>query len=152
MKISMVARFMLLVTPIFGIVHAVQAASPAETAKASVKTYIEAWGETDTKKRKALLGTAWAEKGTYTDPSADVDGREALVAHIEGFLSNPQFKGFSIVRTSEIDIHHQVFRFQWAMKDPSGKTVTAGFDYGEFDKDGVITKIVGFFGPFPELK
>jgi hypothetical protein len=152
MKIQIVTSIMLLVTPIIGIVHEAEAASPADTAKASLANYIKAWHEPDAKMRKALLNTAWAEKGTYTDPSAHVDGRDALVAHIDRFLSNPQFKGYSIVRTSEIDFHHQVFRFEWEMKDSSGNTVTAGMDYGEFNEDGVVTKIVGFFGPFPELK
>ncbi len=152
MKIRMVASVTLLVTAIVGIVHEAKAATPDERAKASLQNYIKAWNEPDTEKRKALLETAWTKKGTYTDPSAHVEGRDALVTHIEGFLSNPQFKGFSIVQASDIDLHHQVFRFEWEMKDPSGNTFTAGIDYGEFNEDGAITKIVGFFGPFPELK
>ena len=152
MKIRLFAGSILLVMTIFGIVREADAATPAERAKASLQNYVKAWNEPDTEKRKALLKTTWTEGGTYTDPSAHVEGRDALVAHIEGFLSNPQFKGFSIVRASDIDLHHQVFRFEWEMKDPSGNTVTAGIDYGEFNEDGAITKIVGFFGPFPELK
>ena len=152
MKIQMIASIMLLVTAICGIVHEAEAASPADTAKASLNNYFKAWNEPDAEKRKALLETAWTEKGTYTDPSADVDGRDALVAHIGRFRSNPQFKGYSIVQASEIDFHHQVFRFEWEMKDASGNTVTAGMDYGEFNEDGAIVKIVGFFGSFPELK
>ncbi len=72
--------------------------------------------------------------------------------HIGAFKSNEQFQGFSIDQSTGIDVHHQSFRFGWEMKDPSGNTVTPGIDYGEFDSDGHITKIVGFFGPFPEMK
>jgi hypothetical protein len=38
------------------------------------------------------------------------------------------------------------------MKDSSGAAMVTGMDYGEFNNDGKITKIVGFFGPFPKLK
>ena len=152
MKILNTARFAFIVSATFGIGHQALAASPAETVKASLNNYVKAWHEPDAQKRHALLETAWTDNGTYTDPTAHVDGRDALVAHIGQFQANPQFKGFSIVQTSDIDVHHQVFRFEWAMQDPAGKTVTGGMDYGEFDENGAITKIVGFFGPFRELK
>ena len=64
MKIKMVASNMLWVTEIFGIVHEAQAASPADTAKASLNSYFKAWNEPEAEKRKALLKTAWTEKGT----------------------------------------------------------------------------------------
>lgn len=127
-------------------------ASPAEKARESLQKYFKAWNEPDAVKREAILNPSWAENGTYTDPSADVAGRDALVAHIEGFLTGPQTKTFSIVQASEIDFHHRSFRFAWEMQDASGKTLTPGIDYGEFNDEGQITKIVGFFGPMPKLK
>lgn len=123
--------------------------APEVIVKESLNHYFAAWNETDEAARRAHLEKGWAESATYTDPTADVHGREALVKHIGGLLSNPQFKGFSIVRSSGIDVHHRSFRFQWEMKDPSGNVVTPGIDYGEFDESGMITKIVGFFGPYP---
>ena len=126
--------------------------SLAEKARASLDLYFQAWAESDEAARRALLEQAWADDGTYTDPSAHVEGREALVQHIGDFKSNEQFKGFRIEQSTGIDIHHQSFRFGWEMKDPSGNVVTPGIDYGEFDREGRITKIVGFFGPFPEME
>ena len=152
MNIRRIAYQTFFVAILVGAVQHAMAASPSDAVKASLNNYIEAWREPDAQKRERLLETAWAENGTYTDPTAHVDGRKALTAHIEGFLTNPMFKGYSIVMASEIDIHHHVFRFEWTMKDSSGKEVTGGMDYGEFNNDGAITKIVGFFGPFPELK
>jgi len=151
MKIRMVASVLLLTTATLSIVHEARAATPADKLRASVQNYVKAWNEPDTKKRQALLATAWTEKATYTDPSAHVEGRDALVAHIDGFQANPQLKGSSLVQASKVDVHHRVFRFEWQLNDPSGKAVVAGIDYGEFDEDGTITKIVGFFGPFPAL-
>jgi len=120
--------------------------------KASIQKYMKSWNEPDKATRTALLTAAWAEDAIYTDPSAHVEGRKALINHIQGFMTSPQTKGASIVPGSDIDIHHNVFRFEWAMKDASGNIVTRGMDYGEFNDDGVITKIIGFFGPFPEMK
>ncbi|PCJ52955.1 MAG: hypothetical protein COA73_15825 [Candidatus Hydrogenedentota bacterium] len=134
-------------------VFPINAAEPAEDrVKASLAKYLLAWNEPDEAKRRELLTGHWTTSGTYTDPSGHAEGLEGLVAHIGEFKSNPQFKGFSIVRTSGIDIHHQSLRFNWEMRTPNGKILTAGIDYGEFDDEGRITKIVGFFGPFPKME
>lgn len=133
--------------------HAISAEeSLAAKARASLEHYFAAWGEADEDARRIHLEAGWAEHGTYTDPTADVHGREALVKHIGAFASSPQSKSFSIERSSGIDIHHQVFRFAWEMRDASGKVLTPGIDYGEFNDEGKITKIVGFFGPFPKME
>jgi len=152
MKTPMIAGILLSVAASLCIYKEAHAASPADTAKASLENYFKAWREPDADKRTELLSTAWVEDGTYTDPSAHVEGRDALVEHISRFQSNPQFKNFSIVRASGIDVHHRTFRFEWEMQDPAGKSIMRGMDYGEFDDDGAITKIVGFFGPFPDDK
>ena len=114
--------------------------------------YFKAWGEPDSEKRAELLKSAWTENGIYTDPTAHIEGRDALVKHIQQVLSSPQFKGASLAQASEFDIHHNVFRFQWELKDASGVTVMEGMDYGEFNEQGQISKIVGFFGPVAKLK
>ncbi len=127
-------------------------ASPTEKARASLENYFQSWNEPDAVKREALLTPSWAEDGVYIDPTAHVEGRAALVKHIEGFNSNPQTSNFSIVQASEVDFHHGSFRFAWEMKDADGNVLTPGIDYGEFNDQGQITKIVGFFGPMPKLK
>ena len=127
-------------------------ATPAEKARENLENYFKAWDEPDAVKREAILNPSWAENGTYTDPTVHVAGRDALVAHIEGFASGGQTKTMSIVRTTGVDFHHRSFRFGWEMQNASGKTLTSGFDYGEFNDEGQITKIVGFFGPMPKMK
>lgn len=128
------------------------AEAPADTVKASLQNYFKAWNESDAAKRSELLKTAWSEQGVYTDPSAHVEGRDALVKHIGQTISSPQFNGASLAPGSEVDIHHKVFRFEWKLNDASGNSLISGMDYGEFDEKGQITKIIGFFGPFPTLK
>ena len=119
--------------------------TPAEV----VATYGAAWGEPDEDKRRALLEQAWAENGTYLDPTARADGREALVAHIGGFRQT--FVGHEITMASGVDSHDNFVRFAWTMLDPNGAAIMEGVDFGQLDADGKLTSIVGFFGPWPEV-
>src|SRR5262245_35755912 len=75
----------------------------------AVATYGAAWNETDEDKRRELLTEAFAETGTYLDPTGAADSREALVAHIGGF--HQMFPGHTIDMASAVDVHGKVFRF-----------------------------------------
>ena len=113
-----------------------------------VATYGAAWNETDEVKRAALLEQAWADDGAYRDPTATVDGRAALVAHIGGFQA--MMPGHSIDQASAVDARDDVFRFAWVMRS-GGEVLLEGIDFGELASDGRIKRIEGFFGPFPPL-
>lgn len=84
------------------------------------------------------------------DPTARVEGREALVKHIGGFLA--QMGEARLERSSGVEVHHDVLRFEWKIVAADGSVVAAGFDYGEIAADGRLKRIVGFFGPFPALE
>lgn len=115
----------------------------------AVAAYGAAWGETDEDARRKVLDEAWADDGLYCDPTARVEGREALVAHIGGF--HQTLPGARIDLASGADEHDGYFRFAWTMFDADGNTVMEGFDVGHRADDGRIDLIVGFFGPFPAL-
>ena len=104
-----------------------------------------AWREPDRVLRQKFLDQIWAEDGTYTDPTAHVPGRKALVDHIDGFFA--QFPGAHFVVTSGIDTHHQNLRFTWRMLLADGSVAVEGIDFGELSPDGKLQGIVGFFGP-----
>ena len=109
-----------------------------------ITLYAAAWSEPDRVLRQQLLARAWAEDGTYTDPTAHVEGRTALVDHIEGFLK--RFPGAYFEVTSAVDTHHQRLRFSWRMMLADGKVFADGIDFGELSSDGKLRQIVGFFG------
>ena len=115
----------------------------------TVAAYAAAWSEADVAKRRELLEQAWAADGVYTDPTAHVEGREALVQHISGFLKS--LPGHRIEATSRADVHHNLLRFSWRLTKPDGSVMTEGMDFGTIDASGRLTRIVGFFGPFPTL-
>ena len=99
------------------------------TPQEAVELYGAAWGEPDPERRRELLERAWADDGVYTDPTAEVKGREALVAHIGGFLE--QTDGGRIVLASRVDHHHGTrLRFRWEMRSADGKVLAEGMDYG----------------------
>ena len=114
----------------------------------TVRTYSAAWSETDPDARRALLETAWADTGLYQDPMGRADGRDALVAHIGGVLS--QFPGAGIEITSGVDHHNNALRFNWQMRLGDGSIMVEGVDYGTLAEDGRLQSITGFFGPVPE--
>ena len=101
--------------------------------------------EPDRAVRQQLLERAWAEDGTYTDPTAQVTGRKEFVDHIARFFE--QFPGAHFELTSGIDTHHEKLRFTWRMVLPNGKVFVEGIDFGELSLDGKLHRIVGFFGP-----
>ena len=112
-----------------------------------VAAYAAAWNEPDGAARRRALEKAWADAGVYSDPTARVEGRDALVEHIAGF--HAQMPGARIVLTSGVDEHHGAIRFTWALRAADGTTVTEGVDFGELADDGRLRRITGFFGPPP---
>jgi hypothetical protein len=115
----------------------------------TVRDYAAAWNEPDIEARRRLLEKAWAVDGTYTDPTVHLEGREALVQHISGFLKS--LPGARIAPTSRADVHHGLLRFTWRIVKPDGTSLSEGLDFGELDSEGRIRRIVGFFGPFPPI-
>jgi len=116
----------------------------ATELEALVSTYCQAWQETDPARRRALLQQVWAEDATYTDPTVETNGIDELVAHIDAVQRT--YPGARIERTSFIDRHHQVPRFNWCMVLADGKRLPAGLDVGQLAGDGKLRRIIGFFG------
>jgi hypothetical protein len=117
--------------------------SPQET----IQAYGNAWNEPDEEKRRQLIERSWADGAVFQDPRDRAEGRDALLALIAGFRES--FSGATILLTSGIDSHHDLFRFTWRIDDKDGQTLLEGFDYGEFDAGGKIKLITGFWGRLP---
>jgi hypothetical protein len=115
-----------------------------------VNVYGAAWNEPDEAARRKLLEQAWADDGVYCDPTATVDGRDALLAHIGGFQT--MLPGARIETSSGVDEHDGWLRFAWTMISADGTPAMEGFDVGELGPDGRLRRIVGFFGPFPPIE
>ncbi len=111
-----------------------------------IDTYCLAWSHPDPNERATLLASVWAAGATYTDPRVHVTSANELLVHIGKIQS--QRPGAQVLRTSRVDIHHQVGRFTWAVKLQDGATLPEGIDFVEFAADGrSIKRIIGFFAP-----
>lgn len=115
------------------------------TVDETVEIYASAWCEADTAARQALLKRVWAQDGVYQDPKADVQGRDALVAHIGGFQAS--MPGARIKLSSGVSQHHENIFFGWRLVTAEGATAVDGVDFGVLAPDGRIARITGFFGP-----
>ena len=117
------------------------------TTREVIEAYAAAWNEAEEAGRRRLLERSWADDGTYTDPTAHVEGREALARHIAGLQQ--RVPGARIFLTSGVDEHHGVLRFTWRLVGPDETMTVEGVDFGELSSDGRLRRIVGFFGPPP---
>jgi hypothetical protein len=96
-----------------------------------VDTSLRALTETDPVRRAELIGQAWSEDGSLTDPPLVGEGHAGL-NDFAGTLCQ-HFAGQQFRRVSGIDGHHDRFRYAWEL-------VTA---------DGRLRTVTGFFGDRP---
>jgi SnoaL-like domain len=112
-----------------------------------VERYLAAWNEKDGTKRRELVDALWAEDGSYTDPLADVRGREA----VDGLIGavQQQFPGFVFTLGGAVDAHHDQARFSWHL-GPEGapEPVVIGFDVAVVEQ-GRIGSVYGFLDKVP---
>lgn len=111
-----------------------------------VLAYVAAWNTADVAARRDLLERCFAADGTYTDPAAMVEGREALTAHARRFAE--RWPGSSIAVTSRVDAHDGVACFTWRLAGPDGATVREGIDFVTAGADGRLREVRGFFGAY----
>ena len=110
-----------------------------------ISLYIAAWNEPEPARRKSLLDHVWEEDGTYSDPMAQVVGKEALMGYIGELML--QFPGARLEQASAIDAHHDKLRFSWRLILADGSVHTEGTDFGVISSAGRLSLITGFFGP-----
>jgi hypothetical protein len=104
--------------------------------------YIEAWNVTDDEARRASLEAIFTEDGGYTDPTASVQGHEALVKHISAERAKFGDLRFSLGRL--VSAHHDTVLFTWSLAAPGGAAVAKGYDAVVL-QDGKFRQVYGYF-------
>lgn len=117
----------------------------AEQARRCIDAYFDAWNEPQADKRRQILAQVMTDNSTYVDPNTDLDSRDGLVEYIDQVLNKSP--GRRVVRTSELDAHHLVCRFNWRLVKADGTQGAESLDVVEFAPDGRIHRVTGFFGP-----
>ena len=109
-----------------------------------IDTYLAAWNEPDDDARAALVEAALGADLWYRDAMLEADGRDAFNAVLGAVQA--QFPGLVMRRTSAVDAHHDLVRFNWAFGAPGEEPAVAGVDVAKFDADGKLHRIIGFAG------
>ena len=116
------------------------------TYPTSLDHMLAAWNESDPSMVRSHLERSLAPDVVFIDPSVETHGLdefEANVHHVQTALPGAEYS-----RTSGVDSHHGLHRYSWQISR-DGETVVTGFDVTEVDGDGMVTRVLGFFGPLP---
>src|SRR5918995_5923536 len=113
-----------------------------DTATETIDTYLAAWNETDPGVRRDLVARSLAADLWYRDPMLEADGLDAFDAMVAAVQA--QFPGLVMRRTSDVDAHHDLVRFTWALGAPDAEPAVAGVDVAKFDTAGKLHRIIGF--------
>lgn len=106
-----------------------------------VTRYLDAFNESDSARRRAILGGVYAPECSYVDPHVDLRG----VEQIDGFIEQTQerFSGVTFRLASVIDSHHNQARFQWHAGPAEAPATFVGFDVIVIE-NGRIRNVYGF--------
>ncbi len=111
----------------------------------TIDVYCQAWSDPDPAQRRAHLKQVWATGATYTDPTVSIEGEDGLLAHI-GKMQQSR-PGAQVLRSTVVDLHHQVARFGFKAVGADGTVLREGMDIAFLNDELTrIERIVGFFG------
>lgn len=111
------------------------------------ETYLAVWNETDSEARSGMLSKTWDEAASYVDPLGEVVGIEAISAVIDA--AHSQYPGYVFSPVGDVDLHHDVARFQWGLGMPGEPPAAVGFDVVSTSPDGRIQSVIGFIDKMP---
>ena len=109
--------------------------------------YLAAWNATDPTARRALVDEVFADDVRYTDPLADVAGRDALDATIAAVQA--RFPGWVFHLAGPADAHHDQVRFTWHLGPEGAEPPVIGSDVAVTDGAGRIRTVLGFLDRVP---
>jgi hypothetical protein len=110
--------------------------------KAVWERYVASWKAPSTPEKRALYETCLAPDCTYTDPLRMAQGWDALLAYMVEFQQ--QVPGGHFV-TASFATHHQKSLATWKMLGADAAQLGEGTSYGEYDANGLLVAMTGFF-------
>ncbi|WP_347177170.1 nuclear transport factor 2 family protein [Parafrankia sp. EAN1pec] len=117
-------------------------------ATAADRVY-DAWAATSTQQRVGILAAVCAPDVAYANPLRRASGVQALAELISELRA--AYPGYLPARISGVDAHHDVARYDWALRDRSGQAVLGGIEIVRFTLEVRLTSVVSFFGPPPRI-
>jgi hypothetical protein len=111
----------------------------------TIDSHLQAYAMADADRRNALVAANWSSEGELLDPPLEGRGHAEISALADAVLTH--FAGHRFERTTVVDAHHGFARYGWDLVGPDGAVAISGIDVVQFDDDGKLLRIVGFFGP-----
>ena len=104
-------------------------------------SYLEAYSDIARDERQRLLGQSVSDNVVFTNPKGGGEGRSQLIEHIEHFQTRNPGASF---KSNKLLAHHGQFLLEWTMFKKDGSQVTTAHTYGQFNDQGLLTKLIGF--------
>lgn len=111
----------------------------------TIDSHLEAYALADLDRRNALVAANWNVEGELTDPPLAGRGHNEISELADVVLTH--YADHHFERTTAVDSHHNFARYGWDLVAADGNVAVSGSDFVQFDDDGKLLRIVGFFGP-----
>lgn len=106
------------------------------------ETYASSWNTASEGERRRLFEASLNGSCRYTDPLARTEGWDALADYMRQFQS--QIPGGHFV-TTYFMAHNGKSIAKWEMRDGADTPLGDGISYGEYDADGKLIAMTGFY-------
>jgi hypothetical protein len=114
----------------------------------SLDAMFAAWNERDTAKVRGHLEQALSPEVEFIDPTIITRGIDEFEKNVCEFRA--KYPDADIRRSVAVDVHHQLYRYSWEISVKS-KVFLVGMDVTQTNALGLVTKVLGFFGPLPAV-
>lgn len=119
----------------------------SDDKQATWEIYVSAWKEATANGKADALQRSTALACVYADPVTIANGRDELIAYMLAF--HQQVPGGHFVTTYFL-AHHDVSIAKWNMLSGDGAVIGDGISYGQYNKQGALVAMTGFFETPPQ--
>ena len=106
------------------------------------ETYAGAWRAGERADKLTALDRSVARCAVYRDPAVECRGHDDLVEYMLQFHQQVPGGRFE---TTYFLVHHARSIARWNMVSGAGEKIGEGLSYGEYDSDGMLVAMTGFF-------
>jgi hypothetical protein len=110
-----------------------------------VTAYLGAWTERRSPVRRRLLHHCWSETGTFSSWTMNVQGFDAMDAHIASALRQLP-RRCRRVRKCDVHVRNGKVSFTWVLLDEDEQLVLEGSEFAEVGEDGRFERVTSFAG------
>jgi hypothetical protein len=115
--------------------------------RATWEVYVSAWKAASAQTKADVLRQSVSPACVYKDPLTIATGHDELIAYMLAF--HQQVPGGHFV-TMYFLAHHDVSVAKWNMLSGDGTVIGDGVSYGQYNEQGALIAMTGFFETPPQ--